>query len=206
VPRPIRPVTHYDQAYFDKWYRHPRHRVKSPLDIARQLAFVVSAAEYTLERPVAKVLDVGAGEGHWGVALRRIRPRARYFGVDPSEYAIRRFGARRNLRLGGFGNVGALGLPDDFDLILCCGVMNYVSPSELTTGLTSLTALCVGMAYFEVFTSADDAIGDFTRQAARAPVWWRRLFRRTGWTPLGMHLYLRSDMAGIAAALERAST
>ena len=33
---------------------------------------------------------------------------------------------------------------------------------------------------------------------------WRALFKRTGWTPLGMHLYLRSDMAGIASALERA--
>ena len=200
----VRPVAHYDKEYFDKWYRHPRHRVKSKLDIDRQLRFVVSATEYLLERPVTKVLDVGAGEGNWGLALKRIRPRAKYYGVDPSEYAVGRFGKRRNIRLGGFGSVGDLGLPDDFDLILCCGVMNYVSGPELTRGLDALTYLCVGAAYFEVFTSADDATGDFTRAQARTPGWWRRLFGRTGWAPVGMHLYLRDDMAGIAAALERA--
>lgn len=199
----IRPAAHYDKAYFDKWYRHPRHRVKSALDIRRQLTFIVSATEYILERPVTSVLDIGAGEGNWGVALKALRPRAKYYGVDPSEYAIERFGKKRNIRLGGFGNIGELGLPDDFDLILCCGVMNYVSGPELSRGLDALTFLCVGAAYFEIFTSADDATGDFTRQAARSPAWWRRLFKKTGWSPLGLHLYLREDMAGIASALER---
>ncbi len=201
---PIRPAEHYDQAYFDKWYRHPKHRVKSSGDIARQLAFVVAATEYILERPVTRVLDVGAGEGHWGEALKKIRPRARYHGVDPSAYVVERFGRRRHIVQGGFGNLDTLGLPDDVDLVLCCGVMNYVPPRDLAHGLRALTDLCVGVAYFEIFSSADDAVGDFSRQAARTPRWWRRLLQRTGWTPLGMHLHLRSDMAGIAAALERA--
>jgi len=204
VTSPIRPASHYDKAYFDKWYRHPRHRVKSRLDITRQLFFVVSAAEYILERPVTKVLDVGAGEGNWGEVLKKIRPRARYYGVDPSEYAVRRYGKTRNIRLGGFGDLGQLKLPDDFDLVLCCGVMNYVPPAELKTGLEALTSLCQGVGYFEVFSSADDAVGDFRRSAARTPQWWRRMFGRTGWSPLGMHLHLRTDMQGIAAALERA--
>jgi SAM-dependent methyltransferase len=201
---PLRPASHYDQAYFDKWYRHPKHRVKSPLDIRRQLAFVVAATEYILERPVTRVLDVGAGEGNWGQVLKVLRPRAKYYGVDPSAYAVERFGKARNIRLGGFGDLAELRLPDDFDLVLCCGVMNYVRPAELATGLRWLTTACVGVAYFEIFTAADDAVGDFTRSAARSPRSWRTLFKRTGWTPLGMHLYLRSDMAGIASALERA--
>jgi SAM-dependent methyltransferase len=201
---PVRPASHYDQAYFDKWYRHPRHRVKSPLDIQRQLAFVVAATEYVLERPVRKVLDVGAGEGNWGVALSRLRPAAKYYGVDPSEYAVARYGTRRNIQLGGFSDLSRLRLPDDFDLVLCCGVLNYVAPRELAAGLKVLTTLCLGAAYFEVFTSADDAVGDFSRSHARAPSTWRRRFRDAGWTALGLHLYLRTDMAGIAAALERA--
>ena len=43
-----------------------------------------------LERPIETVIDVGCGEGPWRAALRRIRPKARYVGLDPSEYAIRR--------------------------------------------------------------------------------------------------------------------
>lgn len=200
----VRSPDFYDKAYFDKWYRHPRHRVKSKLDIERQLRLVVAATEYLYERPVRKVLDVGAGEGNWGLALKRIRPGASYHGVDASEYAVRRYGRRRNIRLGTFDALGTLGLDDDFDLVLCCGVLNYVPPRDLARGLRALAGLTVGTAYFEVFTNADDATGDFTREASRAPAWWRALMRRTGWSPLGMHLYLPTPLVGVAAALERA--
>ncbi len=200
----VRPASHYTKAYFDKWYRHPRHRVKSPTDIERQLRFVVSATEYLFERPVRKVLDVGAGEGNWSVALKKIRPGASYYGVDASEYAVQRYGRKRNIRLGTFGTLGALALPDDFDLVLCCGVLNYVAPRELRSGLQAIASLCPGVGYFEVFSSADDAVGDFTRAEARAPAWWRSLFRRAGWSAMGMHLYLPTPIEGVAAALERA--
>ncbi len=200
----VRPATHYDREYFNKWYRHPKHRVKSPLDIERQLRFIVAATEYLFERPVRKVLDVGAGEGNWSVALKKIRPGARYYGVDASEYAVERFGKKRNIRLGTFGSVGTLGLPDDFDLVLSCGVLNYVAPRELATGLKALADLCPGAGYFEVFSSADDATGDFKREEARTPAFWRSLFRKNGWSALGMHLYLPTPIEGVAAALERA--
>lgn len=199
----VRTSEFYDKAYFDKWYRHPRHRVKSPLDIERQLRFVVAATEYLYERPVRKVLDVGAGEGNWSLALKRIRPAAKYYGVDASEYAVQRYGKKRNIRLGTFGEIGAVGLDDDFDLILCCGVLNYIAPRELSRGLRALAGLTVGTAYFEVFTSADDATGDFSRESSYTPAWWRGRLRRTGWSPLGMHLYLPTPLAGVAAALER---
>ena len=42
------------------------------------------------------------------------------------------------------------------------------------------------------------------RLAARAPTWWRALFRRAGWSAMGMHLYLPTPIEGVAAALERA--
>ena len=199
----VRAPEFYDKSYFDKWYRHPKHRVKSPLDIERQLRFVVASTEYLYERPVRKVLDVGAGEGNWSLALKKIRPGAKYYGVDASEYAVQRFGKKRNIRLGTFGEIGELGFDDDFDLILCCGVLNYIAPRELSTGLRALAALTVGTAYFEIFTSADDATGDFSRESSYTPAWWRGRLRRTGWSPLGMHLYLPTPLAGVAAALER---
>ena len=86
----VRSAAHYDRAYFDKWYRHPEHRVKSPQYLARQAAFVLGVAEYLLERRVTSVLDVGAGEGHWRAILRRLRPGLRYYGVDPSDTQVRR--------------------------------------------------------------------------------------------------------------------
>ena len=199
-----RDLAHYDRRYFDKWYRHPRHRVKSRQDMRRQLGFIVATAEYLLDRPVSSVLDVGCGEGNWSTVLKELRPRAKYVGVDGSEYAIKRFGGRRNLRLGTLGTIGSVGLEGPFDLILCLGVLNYVSGEELQRGLRQLRELAGGMAYLEIFTRADDATGDFRRTAAQWPSWYRTRIRRAGFVPLGLHCYLPKDLASHAAALERA--
>ena len=87
---PAAPVKRYDRSYFDKWYRDPRHRVSTAAGLARKVAMVVGVAEYLLGRPLRRALDVGAGEGSWRGALRRLRPRLDYVGVDPSAYAVRR--------------------------------------------------------------------------------------------------------------------
>jgi SAM-dependent methyltransferase len=199
-----RDLGHYDRAYFDKWYRHPRHRVKTARDMARQLGFIVAATEYLLDRPVRTVLDVGCGEGTWSTVLRSLRPRAKYVGVDGSAYAVRRYGARRNLRLGTFGTIGSIGLAGPFDLILCLGLLNYVKEDELRRGLRQLRDLSGGVAYLEIFTRADEATGDFRKSAARWPAWYRGVIRRAGFVPVGMHCYLPRELASHAAALERA--
>lgn len=199
-----RNAAHYDRSYFDKWYRHPKHRVKTRQDMKRQLGFIVAATEYLLDRPVRSVLDVGCGEGNWSTVLRALRPRARYVGVDGSEYAIRRFGSRRNLRLGTLGTIGSMELDGDYDLILCLGVLNYVAPDEFRRGLRQLRRLAGGVAYLEIFTSADDASGDFRRSAARSPAWYRQAIRQAGFVAVGLHCYLPRDLAWHAAALERA--
>ena len=199
-----RDLTHYDRRYFDKWYRHPRHRVKTRQDMRRQLGFIVAATEYMLDRPVRTVLDVGCGEGNWATVLRALRPRARYVGVDGSDYAVRRFGARRNLRLGTLGDIGTIGLEGPFDLILCLGVLNYVAADELRRGLRQLRVLAGGLAYLEIFTRSDEATGDFRKSTAQPPGWYRSVFRRAGFVPLGLHCYLPRELASHAAALERA--
>ena len=198
-----RDLAHYNKAYFDKWYRHPRFRVKTALDMARQTRFVIAAAEYILDRPVRRVLDVGCGEGNWRAPLKRIRPAMQYYGVDASEYAVRRFGKRRNIRLGTFATLGSLGLPSDFDLVLCMGVLNYLPHDELRAGLRQIAALSEGLVYLEIFTRADDATGDFEKEYARWPAWYRKEIRDAGYVPLGMHCYVPKHIAWRAAALER---
>jgi hypothetical protein len=51
----------YDQQYFDKWYRDPRHAVASRAELKRKVAMVVAQAEYYLGRPLRSALDVGCG-------------------------------------------------------------------------------------------------------------------------------------------------
>ena len=137
----------YDAAYFDKWYRHPTHRVKTAAELARQVSFVLHTAEWVLGRRVRTVLDVGCGEGHWYPALRALRPRVAYQGVDPSAYAVRKFGARRHLQQGGIEDLGSLALREQYDLVVCCGMLNYLSIPQLTSGIAQVaqrTAAGVG--------------------------------------------------------------
>lgn len=193
----------YDQSYFNRWYRNPRTRVITPGDTKRKAAVAVSAAEYMLGRPVRRVLDVGAGEGTWLSALRAMRPGLRYTGVDPSEYVVRRFGRRRNIHWGTFGALDEVGLlSGTYDLIVCVGVVNYLSTRELDRGLAVMAELLAGVAFIEVWTSADDVVGDRRGWQKHRPEYYRRIFRRAGLVDCGMHCYVGPALASEAAALE----
>ena len=193
----------YDRAYFDRWYRDARTRVIRPGDVARQAHLAIASAEYLLGRPVRSVLDVGAGEGAWRPALRAVRPRLRYTGVDPSEYAVRRFGRRRGIRLGTFDTLDELGLEDSYDLVVCVGVINYLTTRELTRGLESIAAMCSGVALLEIWTTADDIVGDRAGWQHHPPSYYHRLLRRAGLVACGLHCYAAPAVADRVAAMER---
>jgi SAM-dependent methyltransferase len=195
----------FDAAYFERWYRHPRHRVRTPAKIARLAAMTVSVAEYVLDRPIRTVLDIGAGEGHWLGHLRRLRPRVRYVGVEPSAYAVARFGRARNLRQGTLGTLDVPSLerfaPDGFDLIVACGVLNYVPEPELQAGLRALRGLSAGVAFLELFAEGDELTGDIPPNR-RPPAWYRRVLAGAGFVPCGMHLYVTREVSRTCTALE----
>jgi SAM-dependent methyltransferase len=194
----------YDQSYFHRWYRNPRTRVITPTDTKRKARLAVAAAEYMLGRSIRTVLDVGAGEGTWLTVLKTLRPGVRYTGVDPSEYVVRRFGRRRNIHWGTFGALDEVALlSGTYDLVVCCGVVNYLSKPELERGLGVIASILAGVAFIEVWTSADHVVGDRRGWQEHTPAYYRRAFRRAGLTACGMHCYVGADLADEAAALEK---
>ncbi len=182
----------YDQAYFDHWYRSQK-RVAPPEWTRRKAALALAATECFLERPVRTVLDVGCGEGQWRAVLRRKRPGLRWTGVDPSEYVVRRFGRRRNIIQGGFGDLPDLGLRGRFDLIVSCSVIQYVSTPDLRRGLRTIVDHLDGIAWLEVHTEADAIHGDLDGRYARSEKQYRRIFKEAGLAALGMHCWCRRD-------------
>jgi SAM-dependent methyltransferase len=193
----------YDRAYFDKWYRNPRHRVKSATELERQVRFVLSAAEWVLGRPVKSVLDVGCGEGNWRAVLRALRPRIAYEGIDPSEYAVKRFGKSRNIRLGGIEDVERVARRNGYDLVVCCGMLNYLDAQQLRSGLGQVAAKTDGVAYLELFTNDDAFEGDTSWPEPRSTAWYRGLIRRAGLHSIGMHCYVPAHRSEMVASLER---
>lgn len=193
----------YDRNYFDKWYRDPVHRVSTASSTRRKAAMVLAVAEYYLERPVRTVLDVGCGEGQWQPALKSLRPGIRYLGIDPSEYAVRRFGRRRNLRLGGFADLPGCGLAPVYDVIVCSDLLYYVPSSELRAGLKEVIDRLEGVAFLEAYASDAAIKGDFRTIEPRSDAAYRRLFRSLGLISCGPHCYAGPMLAGQVTKLER---
>jgi SAM-dependent methyltransferase len=194
----------FDGHYFEKWYRHPQHRIGTTTDLARTVRFAVAAAEYILARPVRSVLDAGAGEGRWRPQLKRIRPAARYYGVDPSDYAVRRFGSRRNIVQGSIDDLPALFPERKFDLVVSCSVINYLPRESMIRALRRIAERTAGMAYLEIFASEDDVEGDTRGWHAETRSSYLRIIRNAGLIPCGLHCYIPRDNASTLVALERA--
>lgn len=174
--------------------------MKSRAELEREVEFVLHATEHILGRPLKSVLDVGCGEGNWYPPLITRRPAVRYTGVDPSEYAVRRWGKRRNIYL---GTVDNLGVDGQYDLIICCGVLNYLDPGTLTRGLSQIAGRLEGVAYLDLYTASDAVTGDTRGAKRRVSSWYRERLQRAGLTACGMHLYVDRSTAAQLASLER---
>lgn len=182
----------YDRAYFDRWYRSAR-RVVTPAGTRRKARLALAAAEYLLERPVRSVLDIGCGEGAWRGTLRRMRPDLRWVGIDPSAYVVRRYGRRRGIRAGEFGDLPRLKLRGPFDLIVCSDVLHYVPTRELQAGLPALVRLLRGVAWIEVFTCDDALDGDREGFHLRSEARYRELLQDAGLANVGLNCWAARD-------------
>jgi SAM-dependent methyltransferase len=197
----------YDRGYFDRWYRDPA--IGGRARLARKAALAVATAEYHIERPLRTVLDIGCGEGAWRAPLLKLRPEIEYLGFDSSEYAIGRYGRRRNLHLARFGDFAQLRPCAPVDLLVCSDVLHYLSARELDRGLPGLAELCGGVAFLEAFTREDGIVGDTHGFKRRPASFYRQRFAAAGFTPLGSHLwlspYLREGLAALESLQEPAS-
>jgi SAM-dependent methyltransferase len=192
----------YDRAYFDRWYRG-RNRVHGEGEVRRKVTLALATAEYFLRRPVRTVLDVGCGEGAWLPHLRALRPRLSYLGIDPSDYAVERFGQERNIRKGAFGALGSLRLKASYDLVICSDVLHYVPEADIAAGIDEIVKLLDGLAFLEVLTKEDDIIGDLQGLVKRPALWYRKTFARAGLVQVGAYCWVGPTLEDSVSALER---
>jgi predicted TPR repeat methyltransferase len=192
----------YDQAYFQHWYR--KAGLHDGARLRRKVALAVAMAEHYLERPIRSVLDIGCGEGAWRAPLLALRPRIDYLGFDSSEYAVRRYGRRRNLHLARFGDFAWLRPCAPVDLLVCSDVLHYLPSRELLRGLPGLAELCGGVAFLELFTAEDAFDGDHEGFQVRPARWYRRHFNAAGFTAIGSQAWLASPLKTHATTMETA--
>ncbi len=194
----------YDHAYFDKWYRHPRHAVGSHGELKRKVAMTVAVAEYYLGRSDRERARRRLRRGAVARAAAPLRPGIDYRGLDASEYVVKRYGRSRNIGLARFGQLAELRFDQRFDLVVCSDVLHYLKPAEIRAGLAGIADMLEGVAFLELFTSRDNVTGDRKGYIPRSPVWYLRTFEDAGLMPCGSHCYLGFRLMRGIAALERA--
>jgi predicted TPR repeat methyltransferase len=189
----------FDKAYYDRFYRNPETRATTPAAARRQAEFIAAYLRY-LEVPVRRFLDMGCGTGVLLRALARQFPRARFEGVEFSEYLCGNYGWTQ-------GSVVDYRPRTPFDLVVCNDVLGYLDDADCVAALDNLAAATHGALYLGVLTREDLALCDRARtddsQVARPVAWYReRLEDR--FLNVGGGLYLRQPVDVTIWHLERA--
>lgn len=139
--------TDFDKAYYEQFYDYPDIRTGDLQDVARISDFVFAYLRY-LGQPVGRVLDMGCGLGFWKDAIAQHCPRARYTGVESSEYLCDQFGWIR-------GSVVDFRSRAAFDLVICKDVLQYLPGPSAARAIDNLASLCRGALYFNLLTRED---------------------------------------------------
>jgi predicted TPR repeat methyltransferase len=189
----------FDAAYYERFYFDKKTSVVDHEHLNRLGAFVCSYLQY-LRVPVRRVLDVGCGIGLWRDVIAKHYPHASYHGVEYSEYLCGRFGWER-------GSVLNYRAKAPFDLVICQGVLPYLSAADLKVALRNLGRLSSGALYVEAITSEDweQDIVDETLTDPRLFKHPAALYRRglaEGFTELGGGLWLSRQAEVPVFALE----
>jgi SAM-dependent methyltransferase len=189
----------FDAGFYRRYYVDPRTRVASRAEAVRLGRFVCAYVDY-LGFTVKRVLDAGCGLGHFRVPVRAAFPRARYVGLETSEYLCKRFGWLRE-------SVAGYAPKEPFDLVFCHDVLQYLDDRSAVRALANLGRLSRGALYFSVLTA-----GDWRRNADRArtdsgvrlrPAAWYQARLLRHFRPLGGGLLVRRGYDPLLWELER---
>lgn len=137
----------FDQAYYKRYYQSSRTRVSDSAATTRLAGFIAGYLEY-LDQPVRNIIDLGCGLGQMRKPLARVFPDASYLGVELSDYACEHYGLTK-------GSVVDFKHRSRFDLVICRGVLQYLTTQEAERALDNLARLCRGCLYLEALTRED---------------------------------------------------
>jgi predicted TPR repeat methyltransferase len=137
----------FDEQYYVRFYESKKTRVSGPEEVAHLCAGVVGMVRW-FGGDITSVLDVGAGAGLWRDWFKEHLPRVRYRSTEVSDYACRRYGHEKR-------DIAAWRASQAFDLVVCQGVLPYLSDIEARRAIDNLGAMAKGFLYLEAITLRD---------------------------------------------------
>jgi SAM-dependent methyltransferase len=195
------PRPRFGADYYRRHYVDPRTAVTSRHEMRRRGEFVAAFAAH-MDLAVRSILDAGCGMGWLRAPLLRRFARARYVGLETSEYLCARFGWRR-------GSISDHRPPAPYDLVICYDVLQYLDEAEAERAMRNLARVTRGALYFSALTREDwEENCDQSRTdrdvALRPASWYRRRLARR-FVALGGGMHLKHGAAVRLWELERAT-
>ena len=139
--------TRFDAAFYKRFYFDRRTRVTTRAEM-RVRAELIAAILRHAALPVRSILDAGCGIGLLKPAFSRAMRRARYVGLEVSEYLCRRYGWTQ-------GSVADFRPAAPFDLVVCFDVLQYLDDRAAARAMANLGRLARVALYFSALTIED---------------------------------------------------
>jgi 2-polyprenyl-3-methyl-5-hydroxy-6-metoxy-1,4-benzoquinol methylase len=161
----------FDDAYYARFYETQATQVHDAEQIAA-LARGITGMMQWWGASLRNVLDVGAGSGLMRDWFRANLPNVRYRSTEYSAYACQQFGHERR-------DISEWRAKQSFDLIVCQGVLPYLSDAACAQAIENLAAMSRGFLYLEAITKRDleevcDTELTDTRVHRRTRAWYLR--------------------------------
>lgn len=191
----------FDSAYFRKFYFDAATRVTTAAEM-RDRAQLIAAILRHAGIPVRSILDAGCGTGLLRKPFAAVMPRARYEGLEASDYLCTRYQWTK-------GSVVDFAPRSARDLLICYDVLQYLDDRDAARAIANLARLTTAALYISALTREDwrencDRMRTDRAVHLRPGDWYRRRLRRR-FKYLGFGVWLRKDVTAILWDMERPS-
>lgn len=193
------PANNFSAAYFRKFYLNAATRVVTAAEMHSRAALIASVLRQC-RIPVRRILDAGCGIGLLREPFKKFLPRARYAGLEASEYLCGRFGWS-------FGSIVDFAARHPYDLVICYDVLQYLPDAEAARAIANFRRLSRAAVYVSALTTEDwreNCDRSRTDRAVhlRPGAWYRR--RLNKWFRyVGFGIWVRKDVTAILWEMER---
>lgn len=190
----------FDEQYYERFYESATTQVYGADEIAhlcRAITEMITWYGGTLR----SVLDIGAGTGLWRDWFKKHKPDVRYLSTEVSPYACHKYDHELH-------DIAHWRGRERFDLVVCQGVLPYLSDDDAAAAMENMASMCRGFLYLEAITKKDlvDVVDrsrtDITVRP-RSGQWYRSRLEKH-FLPLGCGLHYAKSGSLVFYELERA--